>query len=73
MEYLHRFKFYDLAQSLCFEGIPEEIYTLELAKVPDESDGKAAWDWLCFLKGKRKENFDMIAERNAEVRGAAYG
>ncbi|MDR1399456.1 MAG: Rpn family recombination-promoting nuclease/putative transposase, partial [Treponema sp.] len=52
------------------EGIPEEIYTLELAKVPEESDGKAVWDWLCFLKGKRKEDFDMIAERNAEVRGA---
>jgi predicted transposase/invertase (TIGR01784 family) len=69
-EYLNRFKFYDSEHKLCFEGIPEEIYTLELAKVPEESDGKAVWDWLCFLKGKRKEDFDMIAERTVEVRGA---
>ncbi|MDR0636348.1 MAG: Rpn family recombination-promoting nuclease/putative transposase [Treponema sp.] len=51
-------------------GIPEEIYMIELPKVPVESDGRAVWDWLQFLRGKRKEDFEMIAEKNAEVRGA---
>jgi hypothetical protein len=43
---------------------------IELSKVPEESDGKAVWDWMKFLRGKRKEDFEMIAERNSEVKGA---
>jgi predicted transposase/invertase (TIGR01784 family) len=50
--------------------MPEEIYTIELPKVPANSDGSAAWDWMRFLKCKSKEDFDMIAERNADIRGA---
>jgi predicted transposase/invertase (TIGR01784 family) len=69
-EYLNRFKFYNPENGLCFEGIPEEIYTMELPKVPMESDGRALWDWMQFLREKRKEDFEMAAERNAEVRGA---
>ncbi|MDR2245175.1 MAG: Rpn family recombination-promoting nuclease/putative transposase [Treponema sp.] len=69
-EYLNRFKFYNPDNGLCFEGLPEEIYTMELPKVPVESDGRAVWDWMQFLRGKRKEDFEMIAERNPEVRGA---
>ncbi|MDR0654740.1 MAG: Rpn family recombination-promoting nuclease/putative transposase, partial [Treponema sp.] len=49
---------------------PEEIYTMELPKVPEESDGRAVWGWMQFLRGKRKEDFEMAAERNPEVRGA---
>jgi hypothetical protein len=30
----------------------------------------ALWDWIRFLKGKRKGDFDMIAERNPRIRGA---
>jgi hypothetical protein len=69
-EYLNRFRYYNPENGLCFEGIPEEIYTIELPKVPVESDGKAVWDWMQFLRAKRKEDFEMIAERNPEVRGA---
>jgi predicted transposase/invertase (TIGR01784 family) len=69
-EYLNRFRFYNPENGLCFEEIPEEIYTMELPKVPGESDGKPVWDWMQFLRGKRKEDFEMIAERNPEVRGA---
>jgi predicted transposase/invertase (TIGR01784 family) len=69
-EYLNRFRFYNLENGLCFERIPEEIYTIELPKVPPESDGRAVWDWMQFLRGKRKEEFEMVAERNGEVRGA---
>jgi predicted transposase/invertase (TIGR01784 family) len=43
---------------------------IELTKVPEESDGKAVWDWMKFLGGKRKEDFEMLAEKNSEVRGA---
>jgi predicted transposase/invertase (TIGR01784 family) len=68
-EYLNRFRFYNPENGLCFEGIPEEIYTIELPKAPVESDGRAVWDWTQFLRGKRKEDFEMIAERNPEVRG----
>jgi predicted transposase/invertase (TIGR01784 family) len=69
-EYLNRFRFYNPDNGLCFEKIPEEIYIIELPKVPEESDGRAVWDWMKFLKGKEKEDFEMIAERNSEVRGA---
>jgi predicted transposase/invertase (TIGR01784 family) len=69
-EYLNRFRFYNPENGLCFKGIPEEIYTMELPKVPPESDGRAVWDWMQFLRGKRKEEFEMAAERNGEVRGA---
>jgi predicted transposase/invertase (TIGR01784 family) len=68
-EYLNRFRFYNPENGLCLD-MPEEIYIVELPKVPAESDGRAVWDWMQFLKGKRKEDFEMVAERNAEVRGA---
>jgi predicted transposase/invertase (TIGR01784 family) len=70
-EYLNRFVYYNPVNGLCFEDMPEEIYTMELPKVPDKSDGSAVWDWMQVLRGKRKEDFEMIAERNAEVRRAA--
>jgi predicted transposase/invertase (TIGR01784 family) len=69
-EYLNRFRFYNPKNGLCFEGIPEEIYTMELPKVPGESDGRPVWNWMQFLRGKRREDFEMAAERNPEVRGA---
>jgi hypothetical protein len=43
-ECLNRFRFYNPENGLCFEGMPEEIYTMELPKVPAESDGRAIWD-----------------------------
>jgi len=69
-EYLNRFCFHNKENGLCFEDIPEEIYTLELSKVPVISDGSAGWEWLQFLKSKRKEEFEMAAERNPEIRRA---
>jgi predicted transposase/invertase (TIGR01784 family) len=69
-EYLNRFWFYNPANGLSFDDIPEEIYTMELPKVPAASDGSAVWDWMQFLRGKRKEDFEMIAERNPGMRGA---
>ncbi|MDR2096781.1 MAG: Rpn family recombination-promoting nuclease/putative transposase, partial [Treponema sp.] len=38
--------------------------------VPGESDGTALYGWLQFLKAKRKEEFEMAAERAPEIRQA---
>ena len=68
--YLNRFRFYDPQTGLCFEDIPEEIYTLELPKVSAQSDGTAGWAWTQFLRAKRKEEFEMVATQNPEIRKA---
>jgi len=69
-DYLNNFKFYNPSNGFFFEEIPEEIYTLELAKGPSQNDGNAVWEWLQFLRARRKEEFEMIAERNPEIRKA---
>jgi len=68
--YLNKFRFCNLENGLCFEDIPEEIYTLELPKLPSESDGTALWEWLWFLRCRAKEEFEMVATRNPEIRKA---
>jgi len=68
--YLNYFCFCNPETGLRFKGIPEEIYTLELPKLPPNSDGSKLWDWLKFLRAKQKGEFDMIATVNPEVREA---
>jgi len=56
-EYMNNFRFINAKNGLCFEDIPEEIYTLELPKVPLTNERTAGWDWLQFLRardGKKK-------------------
>lgn len=69
-EYLNRFRFSNQENGLCFEEIPEEVYTVELAKAPVRDDGTGGWGWTQFLRSRRKEEFEMIAERNPEIRKA---
>jgi len=69
-EYVNIFRFTNKKNGLIFEVIPEEIYTLELPKVPALSDGSAGWEWLQFLRAKRKEEFEMVAVKNPEIRKA---
>jgi predicted transposase/invertase (TIGR01784 family) len=69
-EYLNYFCFYNAMNGLCFEDIPEEVCTLELPKVPSRNDGTAGWEWLQFLRAKRKEEFEMVATTNPEIRKA---
>jgi len=64
------FLFTNKKNGLIFEVIPEEIYTLELPKVPALSDGSAGWEWMQFLRAKRKEEFEMVAVKNPEIRKA---
>jgi predicted transposase/invertase (TIGR01784 family) len=70
-EYLNIFRFYNQKNGLCFEDIPEEIYTLELPKVPASSDGSAGWSWMQFLRSRQKDEFEMVAVDNPEIRKAA--
>lgn len=46
------------------------MYTLELAKAPLESDGSSVWGWLQFLRSRSGEEFEMIAEKNPEIKKA---
>ncbi|GBU29547.1 hypothetical protein R84B8_03119 [Treponema sp. R8-4-B8] len=69
-EYVNIFRFTNKKNGLIFEVIPEEIYTLELPKVPALSDGSAGWEWMQFLRAKRKEEFEMVAVKNPEIRKA---
>jgi len=69
-DYLNNFQFYNPKNGLLFEDIPEEIYTLELLKVPALNDGSAVWEWLQFLRSRQREEFDMVAEKNPEIRKA---
>jgi predicted transposase/invertase (TIGR01784 family) len=69
-DYQNRFLFYNPKNQLCFEEVPEELYTLELPKLPRGDDGTAVWDWMQFLRSKRKEEFEMVAVKNPEIRKA---
>jgi predicted transposase/invertase (TIGR01784 family) len=68
--YLNHFCFCNPETGLRFKGIPEEIFTLELPKLPADNDGSKIWDWLQFLRAKQKGEFDMIAMANPEIRKA---
>jgi len=68
--YLNYFCFCNPETGLRFEGIPEEIFTLELPKLPADTDGSKIWDWLQFLRSKQRGEFEMIAAANPEIRKA---
>jgi len=70
-EYLNRFRFCNEANGLSFDAIPEEIYTLELSKVPRASDGTDGWEWVRFLLARTEEEIEILAQRNPEIRKAA--
>jgi predicted transposase/invertase (TIGR01784 family) len=69
-EYLNKFVFCNPETGLVFDEMPEEVYTLELPKVPRQNDGKRVWGWLQFLRSRKKEEFDMVAEMNPEIKKA---
>jgi predicted transposase/invertase (TIGR01784 family) len=68
--YLNYFCFSNPETGLQFKDIPEEIFTLELPKLPADSDGSKIWDWLQFLRAKQKGEFEMIATANPEIQEA---
>ncbi len=49
-----------------------EINTLELPKLPIETDDTALFNWLSFLKAEQEEEYEMLAEKNQSI-SKAYG
>jgi predicted transposase/invertase (TIGR01784 family) len=49
----------------------KEIYTIELRKLPAESDGTAKYDWAKFIDAETEEELNMIAQRNPQINRAA--
>ncbi|GHU20233.1 hypothetical protein AGMMS50243_14280 [Betaproteobacteria bacterium] len=67
--YHNRYRLHDAASGSEFTDLLE-VNTLELPKLPRNTDGSTLWDWLGFLKAKSKEEFVMLAEKNPEVKKA---
>ena len=68
-KYQHRFTLYDPEAKVELSDLLE-INTLELVKLPEGADGTALYDWASFIAAESKEELDMIAERNPEVKKA---
>jgi len=47
-----------------------EIDTLELEKIPLETDGTELWPWVKFIKSDSEEALDVIAEKNPQIKKA---
>ena len=48
----------------------KEIYTLELSKLPKETDGTSRYDWAKFIDAETEEELDMVAQRNPQIHKA---
>jgi len=68
-KYHHKFQLRDVETGVKFTDVIE-INTLELGKVPGQSDNTKKHDWLQFLKAEREEEFDVIAEKNPVIKKA---
>ena len=44
-----------------------EVNTLELPKIPHNTDGTALWDWLKFLAVREEEELKMLTEKNPQI------
>lgn len=67
--YHNRFRLYDMDTGHLFSDLLE-IHTLELKKLPQQTDSSALYNWLSFLKAERREDFEMIAGRDPDIKKA---
>ena len=67
--YHHCFERYDIKNKVKFPGTTE-IHTLELPKLPKDSDKTALWEWMYFLSAEKEDEFEMIAEKNSVINEA---
>ncbi len=65
-KYHHRFTLYDNEADIEFSDVVE-INTLELNKLPENTDGTELYDWATFINAGTEEELTMIAERNPQV------
>jgi len=68
-KYHHRFRLYDPEANVEFTDLIE-VNTLELPKLPEVEDGTQLWAWMKFLTARSKEDLNMIAEANPQVKKA---
>ena len=68
-EYYHKFQLYEQKSGLKFSDLVE-INTLELKKIPPESDNTKKYEWVKFLRAEQKEEFEMLSEHNPNIREA---
>ena len=68
-KYHHRFTLYDIENKIEFTDLIE-INTLELEKLPQVEDGTMLWNWLKFLSSENEEDFEMVAEKNPQIKNA---
>jgi len=64
--YHHRFKYYDADAGVEITDLTE-IYTIELNKLPQDTDGTELYDWAKFIAAETEEELEMITKRNPQV------
>ncbi|MDR1934377.1 MAG: Rpn family recombination-promoting nuclease/putative transposase [Candidatus Accumulibacter sp.] len=67
--YRNRYRLYDRQTGSEFTDLLE-VNTLELPKLPRDEDGTPLWDWMKFLSAHEKEELEMLAEKNPQVKKA---
>lgn len=68
-DYRHVFQLYDIKAGIKFTDLIE-VNTLELTKIPNNSDNTKVYEWMRFLKAEKEEEFQMIAEKNPVIQKA---
>ena len=67
--YHHVYQLYDIATGSKFTDVLE-INTLELPKLPQETDNTELWNWLQFLRTDKEEDYTMLAQANPQIERA---
>jgi predicted transposase/invertase (TIGR01784 family) len=48
----------------------KEIHTYELRKLPQADDQSRGYEWMRFIAAEQKEEFEMLAQNNTNIRQA---
>jgi predicted transposase/invertase (TIGR01784 family) len=64
--YRNRYYLHDPNTGSTFSGILE-INTLELSKLPAESDDSELWNWLMFMKARSEKEMAELAKKNPNI------
>jgi predicted transposase/invertase (TIGR01784 family) len=68
-DYHHRYFLYDKAHDDLFTNLMQ-IDILETKKSPERADGTPLWEWAEFFGAERDEEYEMLAQRNEELKKA---
>jgi predicted transposase/invertase (TIGR01784 family) len=64
--YHNQFRYRSDKDSTEFTNLTE-INTLELSKLPQDTDSSELWDWMKFIKSDDEEVLNMLAQRNPQI------